>query len=279
MNLSELRRETANFQARYRVLQQQQFTFVYALDNCRTDSYERTRPVRCIATVKEYMQRSHNATDKRAMRQWLDFLQDLDAFRRKLDAEGEMNGPLGQAMDKWKMLLNPSNDMSSLRVKYPHQEVNHLSCDEARNYYGGAVSLIPTILDVLGVVQSQVAMCCANGTWPPIKDKSFRASSAMNRRSQMEGELLGRSQSSMDKSVDTRDLRKSMGDMATKCKPKRYGGPKYDLGDTAFYRRTLNGRVDEIKLKPVKKVPWRGASKDNINHVEHRRFRDIKDRE
>lgn len=31
--------------------------------------------------------------------------------------------------------------------RYPHDVVNHLSCDEARNHYGGVVSLIPIVLD------------------------------------------------------------------------------------------------------------------------------------
>lgn len=37
----------------------------------------------------------------------------------------------------------------SLPCRYPHDVVNHLSCDEARNHYGGVVSLIPLILDLM----------------------------------------------------------------------------------------------------------------------------------
>lgn len=33
--------------------------------------------------------------------------------------------------------------------RYPHDVVNHLSCDEARNHYGGVVSLIPLVLDLM----------------------------------------------------------------------------------------------------------------------------------
>uniref|UniRef100_A0A8C8BTC6 Uncharacterized protein n=1 Tax=Oncorhynchus tshawytscha TaxID=74940 RepID=A0A8C8BTC6_ONCTS len=32
---------------------------------------------------------------------------------------------------------------------YPHDKVNRLSCDEARNYYSGVVSLIPLALELL----------------------------------------------------------------------------------------------------------------------------------
>lgn len=37
----------------------------------------------------------------------------------------------------------------SLSCRYPHDVVNHLSCDEARNHYGGVVSLIPIVLDLM----------------------------------------------------------------------------------------------------------------------------------
>lgn len=33
--------------------------------------------------------------------------------------------------------------------RYPHDVVNHLSCDEAKNHYGGVVSLIPIVLDCM----------------------------------------------------------------------------------------------------------------------------------
>lgn len=37
----------------------------------------------------------------------------------------------------------------SCPCRYPHDVVNHLSCDEARNHYGGVVSLLPIILDLM----------------------------------------------------------------------------------------------------------------------------------
>lgn len=36
-----------------------------------------------------------------------------------------------------------------LSHRYPHDVVNHLSCDEAKNHYGGVVSLIPIVLDCM----------------------------------------------------------------------------------------------------------------------------------
>lgn len=43
----------------------------------------------------------------------------------------------------------PSTAAPSCPCRYPHDVVNHLSCDEARNHYGGVVSLIPIVLDLM----------------------------------------------------------------------------------------------------------------------------------
>lgn len=40
--------------------------------------------------------------------------------------------------------------------RYPHDEVNHLSCNET-HIYGGIVSLIPSLLDLLKVASSSLA--------------------------------------------------------------------------------------------------------------------------
>lgn len=39
------------------------------------------------------------------------------------------------------------NECFLLSHRYPHNVVNHLSCDEAKNHFGGVVSLIPIVLD------------------------------------------------------------------------------------------------------------------------------------
>lgn len=40
---------------------------------------------------------------------------------------------------------------------YLHDEVNRLSCNEAQNYYGGVVSVIPLTLDLLSGAISELA--------------------------------------------------------------------------------------------------------------------------
>ncbi|KAH0615382.1 hypothetical protein JD844_004565 [Phrynosoma platyrhinos] len=53
-------------------------------------------------------------------------------------------------------IINTPKSVGKLRQQengreggYPHDVVNHLSCDEARNHYGGVVSLIPIVLDCM----------------------------------------------------------------------------------------------------------------------------------
>ncbi|CAB1320261.1 unnamed protein product [Coregonus sp. 'balchen'] len=47
---------------------------------------------------------------------------------------------------------------------YPHDEVNRLSCDEARNYYSGVVSLIPLALELLQRMASSYTYCSQDNT-------------------------------------------------------------------------------------------------------------------
>ncbi len=47
------------------------------------------------------------------------------------------------------MVTNLRSFIFFLLHSYPHNEINRLSCDEARNFYGGIVSVIPLALDLL----------------------------------------------------------------------------------------------------------------------------------
>uniref|UniRef100_A0A8C7D6R0 Uncharacterized protein n=1 Tax=Oncorhynchus kisutch TaxID=8019 RepID=A0A8C7D6R0_ONCKI len=47
---------------------------------------------------------------------------------------------------------------------YPHDKVNRLSCDEARNYYSGVVSLIPLTLELLQRMASSYTYCSQDTT-------------------------------------------------------------------------------------------------------------------
>ena len=50
-DMDAIRRDVANLRERYKILQQQQFTFINAMANTRTDAYEKTKPVRSINHV------------------------------------------------------------------------------------------------------------------------------------------------------------------------------------------------------------------------------------
>ncbi|XP_071015304.1 sperm acrosome-associated protein 9 [Oncorhynchus clarkii lewisi] len=47
---------------------------------------------------------------------------------------------------------------------YPHDKVNQLSCDEARNYYSGVVSLILLALELLQRMVSSYTYCGQDNT-------------------------------------------------------------------------------------------------------------------
>ncbi|XP_074871566.1 sperm acrosome-associated protein 9 isoform X2 [Carettochelys insculpta] len=74
---------------------------------------------------------------------------DLSKLCQKLEALHPGTSVTNNLLEKCKMLVSPSNDLSTIRAKYPHDVVNHLSCDEAKNHYGGVVSLIPIVLDCM----------------------------------------------------------------------------------------------------------------------------------
>ncbi|XP_058549689.1 sperm acrosome-associated protein 9 isoform X4 [Neofelis nebulosa] len=91
----------------------------------------------------------NNSTDRRILLMFLDICTELNRLCQNFEALHSGTPVTNNLLEKCKSLVSQSNDLSSLRVKYPHDVVNHLSCDEARNHYGGVVSLIPMVLDLM----------------------------------------------------------------------------------------------------------------------------------
>ncbi|XP_047381115.1 sperm acrosome-associated protein 9 isoform X2 [Sciurus carolinensis] len=91
----------------------------------------------------------NNSTDRRILLMFLDICSELNKLCQHFEALHSGTPVTNNLLEKCKTLVSPSNDLSSLRAKYPHDVVNHLSCDEARNHYGGVVSLIPIVLDLM----------------------------------------------------------------------------------------------------------------------------------
>ncbi|XP_033122537.1 sperm acrosome-associated protein 9-like [Anneissia japonica] len=282
--MDSCRREVARLKERYRVLQQQQFTFVSAMDNTRPDAFQRAKPVRTINEVSVLHERSKNATDRRAMKQWLDLVTALTNLCRQVELQGQVAVPAERALERWSMLMDKHNDLSNLRAKYPHQEMNHLSCAEARIQYGGVVSLLPIAFEQVDRTVAALAAARPSVSQSSHRDRLVKSASipksntvefARDRKRPSTASRNGLRSKSCDKMVDTHDLQCHTMKLSLSRLPKGVDPTML------FYRRTLNGRADkyyptgEITLD---KAPWRGASYNNVNHIDHRHFKNLEEK-
>ncbi|KAM7092310.1 sperm acrosome-associated protein 9 isoform 2-T2 [Molossus nigricans] len=148
--MNEAKEALRSIEQKYKLFQQQQFTFVAALEHCRENAHDKIRPISSIEQVQSYMEHHcSNSTDRRVLLMFLDICTELSRICQHFEALHAGTPVTNNFLDKCKTLVSQSNDLSSLRAKYPHDVVNHLSCDEARNHYGGVVSLIPVVLDLM----------------------------------------------------------------------------------------------------------------------------------
>lgn len=146
--MSDARQTLKTLEQRNKLLHQQQMTFINALERTRESAHDRIRPVRTLGQVRYYLDNyCNNSTDQRILTLFLDVCADLAEFCIQLESMQNGTRTANGLIEETITLLNPTNDLSGLRAKYPHDVVNHLSCDEARNFYGGIVSLIPIVLD------------------------------------------------------------------------------------------------------------------------------------
>merc|ERR1712135_169950 len=95
---------------------------------------------------------------------------DLNLFRRELRkiSKNFVDNLLDTIFAKWKKLSEPSHDFALLRAPYPFTQLNHLSCDEARNHFGGIISLIPVLIkcatDAFERIESKRALRSSSST-------------------------------------------------------------------------------------------------------------------
>ncbi|NXA86280.1 SACA9 protein, partial [Melanocharis versteri] len=89
----------------------------------------------------------YNATDRRILNMFISICNDLRSLCQKLETVHPGDSVTNGLLEKCKVLLNDSNDLTAIRATFPHGVVNYLSLDEARNRYGGVVSLIPIVID------------------------------------------------------------------------------------------------------------------------------------
>ncbi|NXR00919.1 SACA9 protein, partial [Sagittarius serpentarius] len=148
--MNEVKEALRNVEQNYKLFLQQQFTFIGALQHTRENAHDMIRPVASISQVQSYMDHHcNNSTDRRILNMFLNICNDLSKLCHKLETVHSGNNITNGILERCKLLLSHSNDLSTIRAKYPHDVVNHLSCDEAKNHYGGVVSLIPIVLDCM----------------------------------------------------------------------------------------------------------------------------------
>ncbi|KAG9354498.1 hypothetical protein JZ751_001208 [Albula glossodonta] len=122
-----------------KVFRQQQGIFITALGRSQEQAQEKTKPVSSVAQVQWYLEdHCSNTTDRRVFSLFLEITEDLMEVLELL----EIQGATGSLLDDCRILLCPTTDISGLRAVFPNDELNRLSCIEARSYYGVAMDLL-----------------------------------------------------------------------------------------------------------------------------------------
>ncbi|NWH36385.1 SACA9 protein, partial [Chloropsis hardwickii] len=131
-----------------KLFQQQQFTFIRALERTREEAHDLIRPVSSIVQVQCYKDHHcYNLTDRRILNMFISICNDLRCLLHKMETVHAGDSVTKGLLEKCKVLLNDSNDLSAIRATYPHGVVNWLSLEEARHRYGGVVSVLPIVID------------------------------------------------------------------------------------------------------------------------------------
>ncbi|NXR77046.1 SACA9 protein, partial [Pycnonotus jocosus] len=133
---------------KYRLFQQQQFSFIRALERTREEAHDMMRPVSSIVQVQCYRDHhAYNATDRRILNMFISICNELRSLCHRMETVHPGDSVTNGLLEKCKVLLNDSNDFTAIRATYPHAVVNYLSLEEAKHRYGGVVSLLPIVID------------------------------------------------------------------------------------------------------------------------------------
>lgn len=148
--MADVREQLLSIEEKYKRFKQQQFIFITALERSREHARDKTEPVSTVAQVQRYMNHHcSNSTDRRIFSLFLEIISDLGGVLKHLESSLSSQNTSCESLDSCRELLGPNSNISQLRAHYPHNDINRLSCDEARNFYGGIVSVIPLALDLL----------------------------------------------------------------------------------------------------------------------------------
>ncbi|NXO13758.1 SACA9 protein, partial [Oriolus oriolus] len=146
--MNEVVESLRKIEQNYKLFQQQQFSFVRALERTREEAHDLVRPVSSITQVQCYKDHHcYNSTDRRILNMFISICNDLRNLCQRLETVHPGDSVSNSLLEKCKVLLNDSNDFTAIRATYPHGVVNYLSLEEARHRYGGVVSLIPIVID------------------------------------------------------------------------------------------------------------------------------------
>ncbi|XP_076854317.1 sperm acrosome-associated protein 9 [Brachyhypopomus gauderio] len=148
--MTEVREKLKAIEQKHKLFKQQQFLFIAALARSREQARDRAGPVCSVAQVRRYVTHyCSNATDRRVFLLFLEIMEMLETVFELLQSSAATQSHSSEALDACKKIFSPGSDISQLQAHYPHDEINRLSCNEARNYYGGVVSVIPVTFDLL----------------------------------------------------------------------------------------------------------------------------------
>jgi len=169
--MSDFRHTLVSLESRIQIFCQQQRSFIAALDRCRTLCFQNQKPIRSLLQVMHYLENvTNDSRDKRILNMFMGIVSDLNLFRRELRkiSKNFVDNLLDTIFAKWKKLSEPSHDFALLRAPYPFTQLNHLSCDEARNHFGGIISLIPVLIkcatDAFERIESKRALRSSSST-------------------------------------------------------------------------------------------------------------------
>ncbi|XP_030142631.3 sperm acrosome-associated protein 9 isoform X2 [Taeniopygia guttata] len=148
VNMNEVVEALRKIEEKYKLFQQQQFTFIRALERTREEAHDLIRPVSSIVQVQCYKDHHcYNSTDRRILNMFISICNELRCLCQRMETVHPGDSVTNGLLEKCKVLLNDSNDLSALRATYPHPVVNYLSLEEARHRYGGVVSILPIVID------------------------------------------------------------------------------------------------------------------------------------
>ncbi|XP_053775403.1 sperm acrosome-associated protein 9 isoform X2 [Desmodus rotundus] len=115
--MNEAKGSLRSIEQKYKLFQQQQFTFITALEHCRENAHDKIRPISSIEQVQSYMEHHcSNATDRRVLHMFLDLCAELSRLCQRFESLHSGTPVTNSLLDKCKTLVSQSNDLSSLRA-------------------------------------------------------------------------------------------------------------------------------------------------------------------